>query len=53
MERPWVMSKEGRASRLGTELNCVRCDEVGEAVAQKAIEACRSMMLKAYEEGPA
>lgn len=49
MERPWVTTKEGRDSRLGTELNCVRCDEAGEAVAKQAIEACRQAMLKAYE----
>ena len=27
--RPWVTTLEGRASRLGVELNCVRCDEAG------------------------
>jgi hypothetical protein len=26
-ERPWVTTEEGRASRLGQELNCVKCDE--------------------------
>lgn len=25
-ERPWVLSAAGRASRIGTELDCVRCD---------------------------
>ena len=25
-ERPWVMTPTGRASRLGTPLNCVLCD---------------------------
>jgi cytochrome c-type biogenesis protein CcmH/NrfF len=25
--RPWVLSDEGRASRLGMELECKRCDE--------------------------
>ena len=25
--RPWVTTPEGRSSRLGVELNCVRCDE--------------------------
>lgn len=24
--RPWVMTAAGRASRLGLQLNCVRCD---------------------------
>jgi hypothetical protein len=27
VERPWVMTEEGRASRVGHELNCVKCDE--------------------------
>jgi tellurite resistance-related uncharacterized protein len=25
-ERSWVLSAEGRAARIGTELDCVRCD---------------------------
>ena len=25
--RAWVLTEEGRASRLGYELNCKRCDE--------------------------
>ncbi len=28
-ERPWVVSQSGRATRLGTELNCVECDRAG------------------------
>jgi Protein of unknown function (DUF3565) len=27
VERSWVTTEEGRASRLGSELNCVKCDE--------------------------
>lgn len=27
MNRPWVVTPEGRRSRIGMELNCVRCDE--------------------------
>jgi tellurite resistance-related uncharacterized protein len=26
VERPWVLTAEGRAARLGSELDCVRCD---------------------------
>jgi len=26
LERPWVVTEEGRKSHLGQELNCVRCD---------------------------
>ena len=25
--RPWVISEEGRRSRLGTNLNCKKCEE--------------------------
>ena len=25
--RPWVLTSEGRASRLGFELDCKRCEE--------------------------
>ncbi len=25
--RPWVLTKKGRAARLGLELDCNRCDE--------------------------
>jgi len=25
--RPWVLTEEGRRTRLGEILNCVRCDE--------------------------
>jgi Protein of unknown function (DUF3565) len=27
VERSWVITEHGRRSRLGKELNCVRCDE--------------------------
>ena len=26
MSRPWVLTAEGRTSRLGVVLNCVKCD---------------------------
>jgi hypothetical protein len=50
MERPWVLTEEGRRSRLGQALNCVRCDEAGKAVAAAAIAECRAAMLHAYED---
>ena len=28
MERPWVMTDEGRKSMIGTQLNCVKCDQM-------------------------
>jgi hypothetical protein len=27
ISRPWVLTGEGRASRIGLELNCKHCDE--------------------------
>ena len=27
VSRPWVLTEEGRAARLGYELDCKRCDE--------------------------
>lgn len=27
--REWILSEEGRNSKLGQVLNCVRCDELG------------------------
>jgi hypothetical protein len=32
IERPWVMTQEGRNSRLGEELNCVQCDELAKEI---------------------
>lgn len=49
MEREWVTTPEGRASRIGTELNCVRCDEAGRNVAQEMLVACKDSLRAAYE----
>lgn len=27
VSRPWVLTEEGRASRIGFELNCKHCDD--------------------------
>ena len=27
--RPWVLAEEGRATYLGRELNCLKCEEEG------------------------
>lgn len=29
--RPWVTTEEGRKGRLGSGLNCIRCDEEGQS----------------------
>lgn len=48
-ERPWVTTDAGRASRLGHELNCVRCDEMGLHVASAVLSACRKVLLESHE----
>ena len=35
-QRPWVITPEGRARYLGTELRCVRCAEEGAATARES-----------------
>ena len=50
MERSWVTTEEGRRSRLGVELNCVRCDEAGLAVASAVAAACRKTFADAYTD---
>lgn len=49
MERPWVLTTEGRTSRLGVELNCVRCDEMGRAIAAAVLKEAETAFLAAYE----
>jgi hypothetical protein len=51
MNRPWVLTPEGRQTRLGAELDCKRCDEVQAAVAEATRAACLEAMTRAYEEG--
>jgi hypothetical protein len=49
-ERPSVRTEEERASRLGQELNCVRCDEFTRRVAEAVIKECRESLVAAYED---
>src|SRR5262249_35772558 len=49
-ERPWVRTAEGRTSRLGQELNCVRCDEIARKVAEAVIKECHASLIAAYED---
>lgn len=49
MIREWVISEEGRASRLNTNLNCVRCDEMGNAVASQVRTELKKRVLQEYE----
>src|SRR6185312_4094139 len=46
IERPWVMTEEGRNSRLGHELNCLRCEEL----AKESVKKCREKLIAAYDE---
>lgn len=49
--RPWVLTAEGRRGRLGAELDCVRCDEAGRAVARAVRDACVAAARDAWEDG--
>lgn len=49
-ERPWVITAEGRASRLGVELNCVRCEEMGAKVVKETLALARDRLRSAYED---
>ena len=49
-ERPWVRTEKGRASRLGQELNCVKCDEFARKVAEAVIKECRQSLVAVYED---
>ena len=49
-ERPWARTEEGRASHVGQELNCVRCDEFARKVAEAVIKECRESLVAAYED---
>jgi hypothetical protein len=48
--REWVTTTEGRESRLGVELNCVRCDEAGRAIATAIIREVKLQFLASYED---
>lgn len=50
MERPWVLTEQGRRGFLGVELECKRCDEAGRAVAEAVREALLSAAREAYED---
>lgn len=49
MPRPWVTTAEGRGGRIGTTLNCVRCDDLGLRVASAVLAKCREALRAGYE----
>src|SRR5215467_14450450 len=46
-ERPWMATESGRQSRLGEEMDCVRCDKLAREISQKVIEECRETLIAA------
>lgn len=50
VERSWVLSSEGRQSHLGTQLNCKRCDEVGQVVGHAVLNAAVEAVREAFHE---
>lgn len=53
IEREWVLTPEGRQSRLGTELDCKRCDEFGLVVAKSILAACKQEVNSSYMDAAA
>ena len=49
MVREWVTTEAGRTERIGTELNCVRCDEAALAVARAVALEAKKAFAEAYE----
>lgn len=49
MERPWVLTAEGRQSRIGQILNCVRCDELAAEILAKALPVISKSIHEEYE----
>lgn len=49
-EREWVTTENGRASRLGTDLDCIKCDDFAERIAQQVWSECLEVLTKAYED---
>jgi hypothetical protein len=50
MVREWVTTEEGRNSRLGTELNCVRCDELAKAAIEATLAEAKEALARGYED---
>jgi hypothetical protein len=48
--REWVTTAEGRNSRLGQELNCVRCDEIVANVVPVILQAVKTDLQEAYTD---
>lgn len=44
-----MTTPEGRAGRLGAELDCVRCDEMGLKVAEAILIECKKSLTENYE----
>src|SRR5690606_31591670 len=50
LNRTWILTAEGRAEKVGTELNCKRCDEFGMAIAEAVRTVCVELIQEAREE---
>lgn len=48
--REWVTTEQGRESQMGQELNCVRCDEMGIAIAQALTTGIKTLVIDRYTE---
>lgn len=49
MERPWVLTSEGRKTRLGQILNCIRCDELATEILNSCLPDIVACIRSEYE----
>lgn len=48
--REWATTEAGRESHLGSELNCVVCDETRRLLAKEFLSEIKKRFLEAYED---
>jgi Protein of unknown function (DUF3565) len=48
--REWVVTPEGRTARLGSMLDCVRCDEIKRNVAKSLISKLKPEIARRFDE---
>lgn len=51
VERTWVLTDEGRNSRIGQDLECRRCDEVGIAIGHALQKEFIRILKETFEHG--
>ena len=49
--RPWVLDVSKRQEKIGSLMNCKRCEEVGLVVSEAVLKSCKDTIKMAWEEG--